>query len=424
VSFSNLLELVLDLPNSEVLRVFDFLEGVTDLVELGWVDSRGGQNLVNLSIFSLVCLEDRFNFLLQDQVAETSLSVHLIDKSVEFVVKLLLLTFQVLHLLQLDFVLPFHVANASLDVFDLRLAVFELILNFVVAGLAHQKLLDQFVKHLKWDHYGSILFFHKHLLALSLLVLGVGISQIILKLLDDVHVCVGDLRVVLLDISILLLVFLGQSANRLILLTFDPLDLGFTLLFFVLAQQQHLVFEASLNLVGDTFVLLADVSVLLIVSLGQRVEVLSVSHLLLLLRDFQGPDVLLQLAFSDPMLILNILESDLGVLLELRQLVLILENQMLKSLLVNFDLNLVLLLEVLVLALFVTKLGLLILQLLLANEPEVVDPQSFVVVEADEIFFFFDELLEVTRLNSQSLLELVVINIVNGVGTGFGLLLG
>lgn len=142
MSFSNLLELVLDLPNSEVLRVFDFLEGVTDLVELGWVDSRGGQNLVNLSIFSLVCLEDRFNFLLQDQVAETSLSVHLIDKSVEFVVKFLLLTFQVLHLLQLDFVLPFHVANASLDVFDLRLAVFELILNFVVAGLAHQKLLD------------------------------------------------------------------------------------------------------------------------------------------------------------------------------------------------------------------------------------------------------------------------------------------
>jgi hypothetical protein len=51
-----------------------------------------------------------------------------------------------------------------------------------------------------------------------------------------------------------------------------------------------------------------------------------VSDFLLLFGDFKGTDILLKLSFGDPVFILDILEGDLGVLLELGQLILVLEN--------------------------------------------------------------------------------------------------
>ena len=61
------------------------------------------------------------------------------------------------------------------------------------------------------------------------------------------------------------------------------------------------------------------------------------------------------------MVVLGVLEGDFGLLLQLGELVKVLEDQVLHALLVDFDLYLVLLVEVLQLALLVTQLRLLVL---------------------------------------------------------------
>ena len=61
------------------------------------------------------------------------------------------------------------------------------------------------------------------------------------------------------------------------------------------------------------------------------------------------------------MVVLSVLEGDFGLLLQLGELVEVLEDQVLHALLVDFDLYLVLLVQVLQLALLVTQLRLLVL---------------------------------------------------------------
>ncbi len=124
MGFPDLFEFVLDFPNGEVLGVLDFLERVSDLVEFGRVNSCSSQDLVNLGVFGLVSLQDCLHFLFQNQIPESGLAVQLVDQSVELIVQVLLLPLQVLHLLQLNFVLPLKVANAAFNRFNLLLAVF------------------------------------------------------------------------------------------------------------------------------------------------------------------------------------------------------------------------------------------------------------------------------------------------------------
>ena len=50
------LKLVLNFPNGEVLGVFNLLERVSNLVELGGVDSCRSQDLVDLRVFGFVSL--------------------------------------------------------------------------------------------------------------------------------------------------------------------------------------------------------------------------------------------------------------------------------------------------------------------------------------------------------------------------------
>ena len=69
--------------------------------------------------------------------------------------------------------------------------------------------------------------------------------------------------------------------------------------------------------------------------------------LLLLLLDLEAADVLLQLPLLDAVVVLPVLQLDLGLLLQLRQLVQILEHQMLDPLLVDLDFDFVLLVQVL-----------------------------------------------------------------------------
>lgn len=113
----------------------------------------------------------------------------------------------------------------------------------------HQQFLDHLVVLSERLLNTGVLLLLVHLFTLGLLVLCVSIGQIILELLDNIHVCVGNLRVILFDIGVLLLVFFGQGADRFILFAFDPLNLIFTFFLFVLPQQEHLMFETSLNFV-------------------------------------------------------------------------------------------------------------------------------------------------------------------------------
>ena len=63
---------------------------------------------------------------------------------------------------------------------------------------------------------------------------------------------------------------------------------------------------------------------------------------------------------------------------------------MLDALFVDLDFDLVLLGQVLQFALLVAELGLLVLELLLANDPEVVDSLTLVLVETRQVLFLAD----------------------------------
>ena len=94
---------------------------------------------------------------------------------------------------------------------------------------------------------------------------------------------------------------------------------------------------------------------------------------MLFFHDFEGAQVLLQLALVDPVLVLAVLEFDLRLLLHHGLLVQVLEHEMLEALAPDLDRDRVLLLQVLMLAILVAQLRLLVLELLLRHEPEVVD---------------------------------------------------
>ena len=75
------------------------------------------------------------------------------------------------------------------------------------------------------------------------------------------------------------------------------------------------------------------------------------------------------------------------------------------------------------LSILVSKLGLLVFELLLGNEPEVVDSQTLIVVLARSHFFLFDGAFECTTLVPHRLLVLFVVVVVDRVSTGQGFLL-
>ncbi len=125
------------------------------------------------------------------------------------------------------------------------------------------------------------------------------------------------------------------------------------------------------------------------------------ADLLLLLRDLESTDILFQLALGDAVIVLGVLERYLGFLLKLSQLIKVLENEMLDALLVDFDLDLVLLAEILQLALLVAELGLLVLELLLGDDPEVVNSLTFILVQTREVLLLSGFLLEQTALYSE-----------------------
>jgi len=88
----------------------------------------------------------------------------------------------------------------------------------------------------------------------------------------------------------------------------------------------------------------------------------------------------------------------------------------LHTLLIDFHFYFVFLHKVLVLALFVSKLGLTIIGLFLGNYPEIVHTLSFILVHSRKVFFFADEIFYLTAFFSKGFLVFIIINIVNGLG--------
>ena len=140
---------------------------------------------------------------------------------------------------------------------------------------------------------------------------------------------------------------LNQVLDRRVLLVLDLLDGGTPLRDLLLPEHLHLVLVSQVNLIADALELVPGLGLLAVLLPGERVQVLLVADLLLLLRDVDRPQVLLQLSLVDAVLVLDVLEGDLGLLLQLRQLVEVLEDEMLAALFVDLLLDLVLLGQIL-----------------------------------------------------------------------------
>ena len=262
------------------------------------------------------------------------------------------------------------------------------------------------------------------LFAISLVFSGFFALEICPQRANHVHIKARNVIVVIANLLILLLVLVLELFDRSVFLGLNLSDLSLSLGFHVLAQPSHFGLVLFLDLAGDTLVLLSFLSRKGIVMLGQSVTVLGLTNLLFLLLHLQCAQVLLQFTLIDPMLILAILELDLGLLLDHGLLVEILEHEMLEPLAPDLDRDRVLLLQVLVLAIFVSQLGLLVLELLLRDEPEIIDSQALIVVLASGHLFLLDQPLKCTALISHSFLILVIVIVINRIGSCQGFLLG
>jgi len=99
-------------------------------------------------------------------------------------------------------------------------------------------------------------------------------------------------------------------------------------------------------------------------------------------------------------LVLRVLQGNLGFLLEISKLVGVLEHEMHQALHVNLNLNLMLLLEILELSLLVAEFGFFVFELLLADHPEVGNSDTLVIVHVSQLVLVLDLLLESTALLS------------------------
>ena len=88
------------------------------------------------------------------------------------------------------------------------------------------------------------------------------------------------------------------------------------------------------------------------------------------------------------------------------------------------DRDCILFLQVLVLSILVTKLGLLIFLFFLRDKPEVVDSKTLIVVLAGGDFLLLDGALQRAALHTERLLVLLVVVVVDGISASKSFLLG
>lgn len=201
------------------------------------------------------------------------------------------------------------------------------------------------------------------LVHLLLLLVGVFLSSIcklIFQLLDNIEIGIRNLLVILFDITVLFLMLSDKVCYSRVLNLLDSFDFGLADGVHFFSHQFHLVDVLGVDFVADSLKLVFELGLLLVLLLCKSVEILLVAYLLLFLGDLDGSQVLFELSFIDPVFILDVLQGDLSLFLELGQLIEVLENKMLTSLLVDLNLNLMPLVQILEFSLLVSELGLFI----------------------------------------------------------------
>lgn len=201
------------------------------------------------------------------------------------------------------------------------------------------------------------------LVHLLLLLVGVFLSSIcklIFQLLDNIEIGIRNLLVILFDITVLFLMLSNEVCYSRVLNLLDSFDFGLADGVHFFSHQFHLVDVLGVDFVADSLKFVFELGLLLVLLLCKSVEILLVAYLLLFLGDLDGSQVLFELSFIDPVFILDVLQGDLSLFLELGQLIEVLENKMLTSLLVDLNLNLMPLVQILEFSLLVSELGLFI----------------------------------------------------------------
>ena len=373
MSLSDLLQLCLNFTNSLILELLDLFKGTTNHAESLRVDSRRCQNLVSLSVFSLQAFLDCFKLLLEDQVAQTSLAVDIIDDCVELFKELLLLLLDVLVLLEAHFVLPLQVLILFLGLHDFALLLCQQLSNLIVLDLPLLKASYVLANILERLHYHVVVSMLDILFTISRVFTNLLVFEVSTKRCDHVHIQTRDVVIVIVDVLVLLVVLSFKLLNTPVLLSLYLCNLCFALSFHVFAQARHLGLILLLDFVGNSLILLTLCSRHSVEVLIQSVRILCLAHLLLFLLHFEGTQVLLKLTFIDSVLVLSILELNLSLFLDHCLFVEILEEQMFESLPPDLDRDVILFAQVLMLSVFVTKLGLFVFFFFLSDQPEVVD---------------------------------------------------
>ena len=132
MGLTNLLEFCLNLANSFVFELLDFLKSAPNHAKCLWINSSSCQNLVGLSILGLKTLLNGLKLLLHNQVAKTGLAVHVIHNLVEPLKQLLFLGLEVIETLQLHLILPLNVLVFLLRLDNILLLLSELMSDLIV----------------------------------------------------------------------------------------------------------------------------------------------------------------------------------------------------------------------------------------------------------------------------------------------------
>ena len=168
VSFSNLLELSLNLTDSLILELLNFFECATDHSKSLRVNAGSWQYLIGLSILCLKTFLNSLNLFLKNQVTETSLSVYIIDDTMEFFEKLFLFLFNILVLLVQNFILPFNIMVFFLGLHDLFLLFSQHISNLIVWYPLFCQASYFFLNLFEWTNDSLIVCVLNHFLTISL----------------------------------------------------------------------------------------------------------------------------------------------------------------------------------------------------------------------------------------------------------------
>ena len=113
--------------------------------------------------------------------------------------------------------------------------------------------------------------------------------QLFLEKLDDVKVGRGDILVVLLDLGILLLVLQGALLDFRVFASLDHLNTFLAPFFHLGAEVDHAFLVFELDLVAESFVVVAHLGHTFVEGTMQGVRILLLTGVLLFFRHFQAP---------------------------------------------------------------------------------------------------------------------------------------